>query len=413
MSGGTVVSRIEWRQMGLAVTYGMAMVIVVNAAEWFLPLPPFVLLLGGVALVSRYAGGRAALIASLMGLVAVGAGLLQYTGISQTTPLPLWMRVGTFGIVAFTIEAGRESLRRARHVAEKHARDLDDANRQRTTRMWEVESLSADLYKANAQLASARDAAMAAADARQDVLAIVAHDLRNPLNVVSNAAQLFMEMDRPDSRRRLLDTMQRAVTRMNRLIEDLLDVARMDAGRFTLHLDDVSVNTLLENTAEMFDHAGREKGISLTIEPCGCDVLVKADAERVLQAIGNLVGNALKFAGRDGSVSIRCNAMRDQAVLSVTDTGRGIPPEKLQHLFDPFWQERDDRRGVGLGLTIARGIIEAHGGQIWAESEVGIGSTFYCSLPVIPARDVSINAIWQREDRAPAHSLSLGGHPGR
>ena len=109
-----------------------------------------------------------------------------------------------------------------------------------------------------------------------------------------------------------------------------------------------------------------------------------ADEERIMQVMSNLVGNALKFVPRGGSVVLKCEPRGAEAVFAVTDSGPGIASEDLERLFDKFWQRRlTDRRGVGLGLAIARGIVEAHGGRIWAESNVGVGSTFYFSLPAM------------------------------
>ena len=110
---------------------------------------------------------------------------------------------------------------------------------------------------------------------------------------------------------------------------------------------------------------------------------VRADTERALQVLGNLVGNAVKFAGSGGRVTLGAAATSQYVVFSVADTGPGIPPEEVARLFDRFWQARTDRRGVGLGLTIARGIVEAHCGRIWVESRVDEGATFYFTLPVV------------------------------
>ncbi len=232
-----------------------------------------------------------------------------------------------------------------------------------------------------------RESAEAAARAREEVLAIVAHDLRNPLNLVTMTTELFIDIEPSgEQRQKLLDVIRRAASRMNRLIEDLLDVVRMDAGRLTLEARDVPVRTMLASTLEMFEYAAREKGVSLTAETRSPDLCARADAERVVQVMGNLVGNALKFVERGGRIQIRCRSHNGHVLFAVKDSGPGMAPDQLGQLFHKFWQARGaDRRGVGLGLTIARGIVEAHGGRICARSRLGAGSTFYFTLPVAQA----------------------------
>jgi signal transduction histidine kinase len=171
---------------------------------------------------------------------------------------------------------------------------------------------------------------------------------------------------------------------MNRLIEDLLEVVRQESGRMRLAVEGVSAASLVAQAAEMFQTTALEKGITLRVEQVPPDLEVCADAERVVQVLSNLLGNAMKFVPRGGSVVLNCERKEVDAVCSVADSGPGIPEGDLDRLFEKFWQRRrSDRRGVGLGLTIARGIVEGHGGRIWAESHVGVGSTFYFTLPVV------------------------------
>jgi signal transduction histidine kinase len=206
------------------------------------------------------------------------------------------------------------------------------------------------------------------------------------------ARGLLAETDLTGERRnQLLGVMQRAVQRMNRLVEDLLEVVRQESGKMTLVLEQVSVVSILERTAEMCQATAFEQNIHLSVHEAPPDLLVRADEERIMQVMSNLVGNALKFVPRGGSVVLDCVRNGAEAVFSVVDSGPGIAPEDLGRLFEKFWQRRRaDNRGVGLGLAIARGIVEAHGGRIWAESTVGRGSSFYFTLPVVsrPAEDL-------------------------
>jgi signal transduction histidine kinase len=220
--------------------------------------------------------------------------------------------------------------------------------------------------------------------AREDVLGVVAHDLRNPLNLVSMTTQLLMEPDlTPERRKSTFAINTRAVQRMNRLIGDLLDVVRMEAGHLSLDVGPTDVTRVLVETMEAFQPRAAEQGISLVFSQEPPNVVVQADEERVLQLIDNLVGNALKFTPNGGRVSIGGFIDNNELRVSVTDTGPGIPEEQRARLFDRFWQARGvDRRGLGLGLPIAKGIAEAHGGRLWVESTMGSGSTFHFAMPL-------------------------------
>jgi signal transduction histidine kinase len=177
--------------------------------------------------------------------------------------------------------------------------------------------------------------------------------------------------------------MLRAAQRMNRLIEDLLEVVRQENGKMKLNVEDVSAASLLAQTVEMFQTTAAEKGISLRVEETPPGLAVSADSERIIQVMSNLVGNALKFVARGGSIVLKCESKGAEAIFSIADSGPGIAGEDIDRLFEKFWQRRrTDRRGVGLGLAIARGIVETHGGRIWVESRIGDGSTFYFTLPV-------------------------------
>jgi len=220
--------------------------------------------------------------------------------------------------------------------------------------------------------------------AREDVLGVVAHDLRNPLNLVSMTTQLLLEPDlTPERRKSTVAINARAVARMNRLIGDLLDVVRMEAGHLSLDLGPCDVTRVLVETMEAFQPRAAEQGISLVLSREPPNVVVQADEERVLQLIDNLVGNALKFTPSGGRVSIGGYIDADELRVTVADTGPGIPEEQRARLFDRFWQARGaDRRGLGLGLPIAKGIAEAHGGRLWVESALGSGSTFHFAMPL-------------------------------
>jgi signal transduction histidine kinase len=234
----------------------------------------------------------------------------------------------------------------------------------------------------DAERAARREAEMLA-QARADVLGIVAHDLRNPLNLISTSTALLDEDDLPtEQRRKMGEITQRSVRQMNRLIGDLLDATRLRAGRLTLDLAEVDIRATLRQAEEALRPAAEQCGIELWAEPPGQETIVSADEGRLMQVIGNLVGNALKFTATGGRVVLSARTAGTEVVFSVADNGVGIPAEHMAHLFDRFWQARDgDRRGAGLGLAIARGIVQAHGGRMWVESSVGVGSTFSFAIP--------------------------------
>jgi signal transduction histidine kinase len=219
-------------------------------------------------------------------------------------------------------------------------------------------------------------------NAREEVLKIVSHDLRNPLNTISMSAGLMLEVDLPaEQRAKQLSLIKRAGERMNRLIQDLLDVAKLDAGRLGIDPRPTEIAPLIAEAEEMLRPIASDKSIRLDVVTAGQLPRITADAGRVLQVLSNLVGNAVKFTPPEGRVTIRVEPFAGSVRFCVSDTGSGIPPEQLPHIFGRFWQaDRSDRRGIGLGLAIAKGIVEAHGGRISVESRVGEGTSFYFTL---------------------------------
>jgi signal transduction histidine kinase len=221
------------------------------------------------------------------------------------------------------------------------------------------------------------------AQARAEVLGIVAHDLRNPLSLIVTTTELLEEDLEPERRQQILAIAKRAGKQMNRLIGDLLDTVQMQSRRLSLDLEDLSVATILGQADENFRPRAESRQILLTVILPDDNLFVHADALRVQQVLSNLIGNALKFTPPDGYITVRVAPNDDYVAFHVTDSGPGIPEDQIPHLFEQFWQARSDKRGVGLGLTIAKGIVEAHGGRIWVESVVGSGSTFSFTLPLV------------------------------
>jgi PAS domain S-box-containing protein len=223
---------------------------------------------------------------------------------------------------------------------------------------------------------------------REDLMAIVSHDLRNPLGVVLASSTLLLKSPLPTEKgeraRRQVEAIQRAGHRMNRLIRDLLDFASIQGGRLTISQRPYDGVNLVGEVLEVLEALATQKSLRLqnllAARQGRLDVL--CDHDRMIQVFSNVVGNAIKFTPEGGTISISAEADAGMVVFTVADTGPGMSGEELENIFDRYWQaQRRNRDGIGLGLSIAKGIIDAHGGRIWAESEIGKGTTFYFTLP--------------------------------
>jgi PAS domain S-box-containing protein len=233
------------------------------------------------------------------------------------------------------------------------------------------------------------DETQRAVKSRKDTIAIVSHDLKSPVTALQLSLQTLAKMIRndltpPDLRiKRLFDSMERSINQVLRLISDLLEAGKIEAGMFTVDSRLEEPAQIVRELAETFRIKADEAGIHLHVEVEPGLPLVHLDRLRIEQVLANLIGNALKFTGRGGEICIRVEPRPPGGVLfSVRDTGQGIEPLSIKRIFDRYWQpERNRRQGTGLGLSIAKGIVEAHGGRIWAESESGKGSQFSFTVP--------------------------------
>ena len=239
------------------------------------------------------------------------------------------------------------------------------------------------LAKESARLAHALSVQEAAVHLRDNVLAIVAHDLRNPLDRISASVALLLDDTlETESRPRLLAVMNRTVGGMNRLVRDLLDAASIDTGRLALERRRVDVTPLLESACELFHEPAAAKHLQLNCHADGT-FIVYADEGRVMQLLGNLLTNAIRLTPFGGRIEVRAERAGELVRFSVADTGPGISQHEAALVFERFWQGgRETRGSAGLGLAIAKGIADGHGGSIWVESEVGHGATFFFTLPL-------------------------------
>jgi PAS domain S-box-containing protein len=248
-------------------------------------------------------------------------------------------------------------------------------------RLAEEVARRAALYIDNARL---YESATRAIGERDNVLGTVAHDLRNPLGAITMNVRLLLQRAAKATPEycRPLESIERAASRMNRLIQDLLVITRLEAGHLSIDARGVSTSQVVAEAVESHASLAASKSCVLRAELAPGLPDVWADRDRLLQIFENLIGNALKFTGPGGQVTIGARPRDGEVMFWVDDTGHGMSPEELSHVFRRFWQARSaDARGAGLGLPIVKGLVELHGGRIWAESTLGHGSTFFFSLP--------------------------------
>jgi signal transduction histidine kinase len=228
------------------------------------------------------------------------------------------------------------------------------------------------------------DESQQAVRAREEVLAIVSHDLRNPLNAITLGASLLKTSKTlPDEDREEIETIEVSAKRMSRLIEDLLDITRLEGGKeLPIEPEEVDVRDLAREAEEIFRAQATVAEVMMEYSIAADLPPLHADRHRLMQVLSNLIGNSLKFTPPGGRIAVDVRRSNGEVLFTVADTGPGIPSEHLSEIFSRYWQaKRTERMGAGLGLAIARGIVEAHGGKIWAESEAGSGSRFYFTLP--------------------------------
>ena len=216
---------------------------------------------------------------------------------------------------------------------------------------------------------------------RHEILAVVTHDLRSPLNTVHMAAETVAE-EAPELAPHA-ERILRAARRMDRLIRDLLDLATLEEGRLTMQLDQHEAAKIAGEATDAFRGEAEEQGVELHCDAEPALQAIRCDRDRVLQVLSNLLSNALRATPEGGSIEVHvCRDGDNHARFSVSDTGSGISADEQAHLFERYWRGRTaGYRGTGRGLAIAKGIVEAHGGRIWVESGEGAGTTFHFTLP--------------------------------
>ena len=289
-----------------------------------------------------------------------------------------------------------DELRSRQLELDRMYREVADANTQ-------LEDKADALERTAASERVARAEAEAAVATREELLAIVSHDLRNPLSAIITGASLILERatlcgSEGDRVHKLTQTILRSADWMNRLIADLLDLAQIQAGILTVEQKPQDVEALIRDSVEMLRPLAVTKDLKLE-GMTSAGLRVRCDPERVLQVFSNLVGNAIKFTPAGGSIFIEAQGSGSEARFSVRDTGQGISEAELPRIFDRFWQAQGKvRTGIGMGLSIAKGLVEAHGGCLWVESTLGVGTTFLFTIPL--AESVPAPAICSEDERS-------------
>jgi PAS domain S-box-containing protein len=299
---------------------------------------------------------------------------LLATGVTSLMAVPLEMRGQTLGVLVFGSSTpsrvyGQDDLRLAKALADRAAVAIENAR----------------LYRASVHATQLRD----------QVLGVVAHDLRNPLSaILLQVGALKRYGPEPERRsQKSHDAIHDAATRMNRLIQDLLDVALMESGQLTIQPARQPARDLIVGAVNMQMPLAALSSVELRIDVDRDVPEVWGDRDRLLQVFENLIGNAIKFTEAGGCITAGAASKEHEVLFWVADTGSGIASENLPRVFDRFWQAtRAGRQGAGLGLPITKGIVEAHGGRIWVESTPGRGTTVSFTIPkASPAQDRSLS----------------------
>jgi signal transduction histidine kinase len=245
--------------------------------------------------------------------------------------------------------------------------------------------VSVSLSFIGASMKRARNKAEESSIAREDVLAVVSHDLRNPLTAIKMSVELGLKtVNNPEAAKRALESISRAADRMNGLITDLLEQEKIRAGKLTVSPSRQELRSLMSEVTEVGSLLAIKKSIefSASIGAGSKETTLFCDRPRILQVFSNLIGNAVKFTNEKGKVTIQAIPSEEKIEFIVQDTGPGIKSDDLSKVFDRYWQaQHTAKQGTGLGLAISKGIVEAHHGKIWAESEPGQGSAFHFTIP--------------------------------
>lgn len=242
---------------------------------------------------------------------------------------------------------------------------------------------------------------------KTEFISTASHELRTPLAIIKEAVSLVQDEVPGKIGKKQQDVLTVAgknIVRLSEIIDSLLDISRIESGRMELHRTPVNINKLIEDTVSEFQYLAQEKGVSLSSELPPSEAHMFIDSDKVRQVLVNLISNSLKFTDKGGSLQVSCEHSQGEVSICVEDTGIGISREEIPKLFDRFVQVGKrtvpSQKGTGLGLVICKGIVELHGGRIWAESQINKGSKFYFTLPKLSPQQVFVEYLSSEIKRA-------------
>jgi signal transduction histidine kinase len=261
---------------------------------------------------------------------------------------------------------------------------------------YKLEQKSKELEAATAELRAANDRLQELDRLKDEFVATVSHELRTPLTSIRAFSEILLnnlDMERPQQQE-FLEIIVKEAERLTRLINEVLDLAKIESGRMEWHVAEHNVCELIQDGCNAVSQLFRERHITLTKELPDTALMIQVDQDRFIQVIINLLSNACKFSDPEtGQVTVRLTSEANGVRIEIQDNGPGLSPENLSNVFDKFYQVEDQQKGkpkgTGLGLPICQGIVEYHGGKIWVESELGQGATFIVYLPHQAAADES------------------------
>ena len=348
------LERPRWQRYTVAVAVSSAAIVARFTLDrlWGTDVKPFLILFPAVTFVAWFGGFRAGLLA--IALCSVAAVSLP-GGIRSTVDV---VGIAMFVLGTIFIAALARSVQRARVSAHR-----------------EQALGAAALARAEAQESRAEQLQRA----REELLAIVAHDLRNPIHTIGmNVSAMKRDAGAGDTVRKRIDAIERSLAHMNHLIRDLLDAAQIENGALVVTMMPHAAEGIVGDAVALLAGAADSKGIRIDNE-AGVMPTLQCDPERLVQVIGNLLANAVKFTPTGGTIRVR-TVVEEQCVrFEIADSGPGIPAEDISRVFDRHWKARS--AGSGLGLYIARGVVQAHGGRIWIHSEPGRGTSVFFRIP--------------------------------